>query len=115
MSGVNQPHPDPLAARFANPGHRYPEMTRAGFGHLWVGPGFNDFAPELITAVQAHLALHNLPAQRGHACDYIRNRIRTQDWGALEQRWEERKRKQGPSEGMKKAIRKRYARPRDTE
>jgi len=81
---------DPMAARMSRGHHRYPELTAVGLGHLWVGPGFNDFEPGLIEACRKHLKTLNLPAQKGHALDYIRNRIREQNWGALEQRWEER-------------------------
>lgn len=81
---------DPIAQRMSSGNHRYPELTAVGLGHLWVGPGFNDFAPGLIEACRKHLKTLNLPAQKGHALDYIRNRIREQNWGALEQRWEER-------------------------
>lgn len=81
---------DPVAQRMSSGNHRYPELTAVGLGHLWVGPGFNDFAPGLIEACRKHLKTLNLPAQKGHALDYIRNRIREQNWGALEQRWEER-------------------------
>jgi hypothetical protein len=80
---------DPTAMRFQQGNHRYPDLANAGLGHLWVGPSFNDFAPGLIEACRKHLKTHNLPAQRGHACDYIRNRIKEGDFGALEQRWSE--------------------------
>mgnify|MGYP000364810248 FL=1 len=80
---------DPMAQRFQQGNHRYPDLVNAGLGHLWVGPSFNDFAPGLIEACRKHLKTHNLPAQRGHACDYIRNRIKEGDFGALEQRWSE--------------------------
>jgi len=80
---------DPMGARFTQGNHPYPALVAAGLGHLWVGPSFNDFAPGLIEACRKHLKTHNLPAQKGHACDYIRNRIKEGDFGALEQRWEE--------------------------
>jgi hypothetical protein len=111
-SPATPPTADPLAGRFKAQGHRYPDLVQVGMGHLWSGPGWNDFVPELIDAVQNHLHLYELPAQRGHACDYIRNRIRSQDWGALEQRWAEAKQPQqsqaGASESMKRAMRRRY-------
>jgi hypothetical protein len=80
---------DPVAARFAQPGHKYPELAQAGLSHLWKGPGWNDFDKEMILACIKHLKEHNLPNQLGNATDYIRNRIKQQDWGALEQRWSE--------------------------
>lgn len=81
---------DPTAQRFVTgANHRYPDLVAVGLGHLWVGPSFNDFAPGLVEACRKHLKGHNLPAQKGHACDYIRNRIKEGDFGALEQRWEE--------------------------
>ena len=81
---------DPTTLRFQQGNHRYPALVNAELGHLWVGPSFNDFAPELVEACRKHLKTHSLPAQRGHALDYIRNRIKEGDFGALEQRWAER-------------------------
>ncbi|MEM9118480.1 MAG: hypothetical protein AAGD09_11425 [Cyanobacteria bacterium P01_F01_bin.56] len=87
---------DPTSLRFSTgSNHRYPALVAAGLGHLWVGPSFNDFAPGLVEACRKHLKTHSLPAQRGHALDYIRNRIKEADFGALEQRWEERHRPEG--------------------
>ena len=85
---------DPTAQRFATGNHRYPDLVATGLGHLWIGPSFNDFHPGLVEACRKHLKTHSLPAQKGHACDYIRNRIKEADFGALEQRWEERHRPQ---------------------
>lgn len=80
---------DVLAARFAHPGHPYPELCRAGLAHVWVGPRRNDFEPWILKAAVNHLKKHECPHELGDAKTYIRNAILRSDWGAIELREEE--------------------------
>ena len=83
---------DPMAARYATTGqrqHRYPDLVAVGLGHLWVGPGFNDFAPALIEGTQKFLIKRDLPSGRGDAINAARNKVLAHDWGYLEQRHDE--------------------------
>jgi hypothetical protein len=73
----------------ASGAHKYPELVQQGLGHLWVGPGFNDFAPQLIAGAVKFLKKRELPCERGDAINAIRNKVRGHDWGYLEQRFEE--------------------------
>jgi hypothetical protein len=63
---------------------RYLKLAQLGFGRLWVGPNFNDFWPWAVKAAQQHLKKYELPAEEEDAKTFIRNRIRIEDWGALE-------------------------------
>jgi hypothetical protein len=78
---------DRQAAAFQR--HKYPELVGVGLGHLWTGPGFNDFQPQLVMGTRKFLRKHELPAEVGDAINAIRNKIRQGDWGYLEQRFEE--------------------------
>lgn len=80
---------DLTAAAFRNPGHKYPAMCEAELGHLWVGPGWTDFAPELIRAVQKYLKKYNLPHEPVDAKNAIQNKIWQQNWAWLELRDQE--------------------------
>ena len=78
---------DPMKAQFQR--HRYPVLVSEGLGHLWVGPGRNDFADRLVMTTQKFLKKRELPCEKGDAINAIRNKVLVQDWGWLEQRWEE--------------------------
>lgn len=91
MTIFNCPHCgkpiDRQAAQFQR--HKYPELVTQGLGHLWVGPGFNDFAEPLIRGTQKFLRKHDLPAEKGDAINAARSKIYQGQWGYLEQRFEE--------------------------
>jgi hypothetical protein len=91
MTIFNCPHCgkpiDRQAAQFQR--HKYPELVAQGLGHLWVGPGFNDFAEPLIRGTQKFLRKHDLPAEKGDAINAARSKIYQGQWGYLEQRFEE--------------------------
>lgn len=83
---------DPMAARFGiAAGHKYPDLVAAGLGHLWQGPGFNDWHPDLLEGIRKHLKGMERLCHRGACCDYIRNRLHegAAGFGALELRFGE--------------------------
>jgi hypothetical protein len=83
---------DPMARRFgAGAGHKYPDLATAGYGHLWQGPGLNDWHPQLLEGIRQHLRGMERSHHRGACCDYIRNRLHEgpAGIGALELRFEE--------------------------
>jgi hypothetical protein len=83
---------DRQAARFGTAaGHKYPDLVAAGLGHLWQGPGFNDWDPSLLEGIRKHLKQMDRPCHKGACCDYIRNRLHegAAGLGALELRFEE--------------------------
>jgi hypothetical protein len=69
--------------------HRYPELVEQGLGELWVGPQWNDFDERLLQAAARYLKMRELPCGAMEARNYVKNRIKQQDWGALEDRWAE--------------------------
>ncbi|MBW4692279.1 MAG: hypothetical protein KME27_10980 [Lyngbya sp. HA4199-MV5] len=64
--------------------HRYPALVEAGFGAVWVGPGFRDFAPDVVRAACRHKAKNNLPDEYADGQTYIANAIRDENWAAIE-------------------------------
>ena len=70
----------------------YADLVRENLDHLWEGPGRNDFAAALIYSVQKYLGKRSLPREKGDAINAIRNKVLQEDWGWLEQRWDERHR-----------------------
>jgi hypothetical protein len=85
----NQNHPTiKTEVRFATKGHKYPTLCIAGLGHVWVGPGWTDFLPELIEACSRYLRSIEKPCERGNGINYLKNLIRSEDWAAIELRLE---------------------------
>ena len=77
---------DHFGDRCNYPGHKYPALAEQGLGHLWTGPGWNDFSDSLKQACHVHLKKRNLPCDDGDVRQYIRNAIRYERWGDLEDR-----------------------------
>lgn len=89
---------DPMAQRLGAGGHKYPALVQAGHGHWWQGPGLNDWHPQLLRGITAHLRENDRPCTEMAARTYLRNRLMefTRDpqgagllaLGALEDAWE---------------------------
>jgi hypothetical protein len=81
----------------ANP-HRYPALVQAGFGAVWVGPGFRDFDPEIVRAACRHKAKNKLPDDYVDGQTFIVNAIRDENWAAIEMLVTAAAGKQAPSD-----------------
>ena len=73
------------------PGHKRPSMVAHGLGHWWIGPGINDFDPQLVQACQQRKRKCQQPDSEADAKTYLNNMLRKEDWGNLTLRCEEAK------------------------
>ena len=62
----------------------WPALVAAGLELAWVGPGRSQFSPAVLESARKHLAKHDLPADPADCKRFISNRIRAEDWVAVE-------------------------------
>ena len=85
-------------------GYKFPELIAAGLEDIWVGPGYSDFNPEVILATSTYLRGIDKPAERGHAINYLNNRMRDCDWVSLENRLREAQNRQQGTQTVPQGI-----------
>nr|WP_290224009.1 hypothetical protein [Trichocoleus desertorum] len=83
FSKIEKPR-DHFAERCQHPGHKYPQLIPLGLGHVWVGPGWTDFLPELVEACCRHLKKLNHSHEYGDGQRWITKRIQGALWGEIE-------------------------------
>jgi hypothetical protein len=88
FSKIEKPR-DHFAERCQYPGHKYPQLVPLGLGHIWVGPGWSDFLPELVEACCRHLKKCDRPHEYGDGQNCLSNYIRQERWDLIELRLKE--------------------------